>query len=370
MPHLTLPRVMISLVGIVMLTACTQTPTQQISQFGVAVEQLTNEIDSTIATSNEKSVNYQLLKIAAQSRAGQNMPINEGDCAIVLSQGTGNTDTSHDRPAHQADPACALLSQATFEDITPIYAENEIKSLFVVRANKSLKQYAQSLQRLNDAASSAAIDAAVIRLDNALVGIYSHYTVLAEDTGGKQAFETSLAVISTAVNAMGRSFAERQRKQALKTILIESDPWIGRLTEQMTLAIETHRFDDLIGAYDQAELNERFREYNKQVRNQHLSAENSQQRIDQLYAEWQAYSTRSLRKQAVLKSIEAIREGHATLVSQVQADLFTSSEVTRSISELQDHYKSLTSFHDLLTACNGQLALNKDNGEYTCTTDQ
>jgi len=358
MTKIKLSQYVIALGAITVLSACSSTSTQ-ISSYGAAVEQLTSQIDATINETNQLSIDYKLSRIAEQSHYGANKDSSNGGCFIVVSQITDNVDGNSN--------LCTRIGLPTFEDITPVIPENEIKSLYLYKANKALQSYAQSLQKLNDAGSAQEITSATIKLDSSLVGLYTQYEALSGDTTYNEDFHKTLDIVSGSIAAIGRSVAEAKRRKALKTIIKEADPWIIRVTKSMEQELNNDHFGKLKKAYEQTSLRELFTNYNDLVRANKLDKQQRKQMINDIYETWKDYSAREMKSNALVKAVEKIRVSHNTLKSEVSKDIFASSEISNTVSELNDYYKQLDSFHELLASCKGILKLEDET--YTCSNE-
>lgn len=355
-------RIAVSGIAAVLLSACTSTPSNQISDYGTAVKNLTTQIDAVIQETNQISIEYQLQTINNYALKSAKQERLEGRCEFVLSSidsQTANTDSQGNQ--------CTSVGKKTLKDIAPVYQEAEIKKLFIYRANQALKGYGQALQQLNDAASAEQVTAATIKLDNALIGVYNEYENLSGNDQYNQQFNDSLDIVSTAVVAIGRTIIESKRKKAIKQIVTQADPWIQKLTEQMAAELKKQRADNLVTSINDTILRYKITRFNDLARANKLKPEKSRKMLDEIYADWTTYSTRKMKSETLVKAVQGIGKSHKTLLQEVEKDVFSSSEISHTVSELTDFYKQLDSTKELLSSCTTELVLEDD--AYVCKSE-
>mgnify|MGYP000595594285 CR=1 FL=1 len=357
----------VALFATALISACSSTSNTQIGEYGTAVEKLTNQIDEAINTANASSIDFQLASLVERSQYSSSQGKYNGRCFIQLSKIENNVDNNQN--------ICTTIGSPTLEDITPLIPENKKKMLFVYRANRALRAYGQSLQKLNDAVSTEQITAASIKLNNSLHGINEQYEALTGDTKKLDDFDNGIDIISTSMTAIGRTIAESKRQDAMKTVISKADPWIQELTKELEKSLEDGLFTSLTDVNASTTLRRQYTMYNDLVRDSKLSPEQRRTEVNKLYTAWQEYSTRDMKGKALLKAVKAIGLSHTKLQKEVDKDIFASSEISDTVSELTDYYKQLSSFHELLDSCAGKLELekkdnasNKNNAEpiYVC----
>ncbi|MEF1289650.1 hypothetical protein [Vibrio sp. M260118] len=295
-----LNRIAVSGITAVLISACTSTPSNQISDYGTAVENLTTQIDAVIQETNQVAIEYQLQTINNYALKSAKQERLEGRCEFVLSSidsQTANTDNQGNQ--------CTSVGKKTLKDIAPVYQEAE--------------------------------------------------------------FNDSLDIVSTAVVAIGRTIVESKRNKAIKQIVTQADPWIQKLTAQMAAELKKQRSDNLVTSINDTILRYKITRFNDLARANKLKPEKSRKMLDEIYADWTTYSTRKMKSETLVKAVQGIGKSHKTLLKEVEKDVFSSSEISHTVSQLTDFYKQLDSTKELLSSCTTELVLEGD--AYVCKSD-
>jgi len=211
-----------------------------------------------------------------------------------------------------------------------------------IKLLKGVESYAKALGELASADFRKDIDEASKDLYGSLGNLQKTYS---DATNMKLPLsDESFALIATAVDAIGVALAENKRRDAIKSIVINSDSSI-----QMTLKLVSKEMTD-IQKFALANMNsiyvDKIKEYQTESKN--LTRE---ERVSKLNAIWKAYNiaqaTSELFKNVIVSS-EKIASAHAVLKNTVEADKFTSKALVTEIKELVTFSKTTKSFHDEL----------------------
>ena len=202
-----------------------------------------------------------------------------------------------------------------------------------------LRDYSAALGDLSTADVRIDIDKASKDLYGALVGLRNTYQ---EETGKDAGIEDEdLAIIATAVDAIGTVIAEAKRRIAIKTIVIKADPAVqnvsklirdevpifGEFVKANLSTIETEMIKSYQKRAEKLTFDQRV-EYIQKIRKQHRITEQSGDFFRDLGT-----------------AAEMLGLSHAVLRKSVEKNKFTTSEIIEHIGELADFAKSLREFY-------------------------
>jgi len=222
--------------------------------------------------------------------------------------------------------------------IKAIYQTTKGQQAPVIRALSALQQYSDALGMLSSANFREDIDLAAQNLYGSFSSMGTQYQQL---TGKSRVLdEKSLGLLTSAIDGIGIVIVEQKRREAIKLIVITSDPHIAVLTDAVANKIDVN-----IGAVKQNYkyiLNERILEFRKRAMKMKLETRLKElrklkQEADYLESIDMIYLTA---KQAVL----AVKEAHAVLRETVSQDKFSSARMSRSIGQINSLKKHLKSF--------------------------
>jgi hypothetical protein len=233
-----------------------------------------------------------------------------------------------------ADPT-QLPDEDTFVGLLEAHEDLAIRMM----ALDYLRDYSAALGDLSTADVRTDIDRASKDLYGALVGLRDTFK---EETGKDAGIEDEdLAIIATAVDAIGTVIAEAKRRVAIKTIVIKVDPAVqnmsrflrdevpifGEFVKANLSTIETEMIKSYQKRAEGLTFDQRV-EYIQQIRKQHRITEESGSFFNDLGT-----------------AAEMLGSTHAALRKAVEKNKFTTPELIEHIGELADFAKSLREFY-------------------------
>lgn len=212
-----------------------------------------------------------------------------------------------------------------------------------IKLLKGVESYAKALGDLASADFRKDIDAASKDLYGSFGELQKTYSTA---TKAKLPLaEGDLAIIATAVDAIGTAIAEDRRRTALQVVIIQSDPAIQKAMELISEEIPG------LSEFTEANLNRIFVEKVKAY--QHESGSLTfEQRITELNKVRKAYELKEATSglfNNLINSSKKIAEAHAALRDAVKEEKFTSNELITDIKELVAFAKSTKEFHEKIT---------------------
>lgn len=211
-----------------------------------------------------------------------------------------------------------------------------------IRLLRAMETYANALGELASAQFRKEIDAASSNLYGALDQLQETY---AKGTQASPPLtDHQLALIATAVDAIGTAIIEEKRRAALKTIIIQADPMIQQAMRlismelpalsEYAIASKQTIFTDLIKAYQQEAASI---SYNERI-----------MKLDQIRITYEEVEAISSLFADLITASKRIASAHSTLRLSVAANKFTSPELISEIKSLTAFAKSTQGFHDQL----------------------
>lgn len=212
-----------------------------------------------------------------------------------------------------------------------------------IKLLRGVESYAKALGDLASADFRKDIDEASKDLYGSLGDLQQTYKTATEKEFPLT--KDDLAVIATAVDAIGTAIAEDKRRTALKTVVIQADPSI-----QKAMKLVSDEISKDVKKFSVANMETIFT--NKIKAYQHESSKLTyDQRVEELEAISKANdlteATSCLFDNLVISS-NKIALTHTVLRNAVEKDEFTSSELVTNIKELASFAKSTKEFHDKL----------------------
>lgn len=211
-----------------------------------------------------------------------------------------------------------------------------------IKLLKGVESYAKALGGLASADFRKDIDLASKDLYGSLGDLQKTFSDATKDK--LPLSDDDLAIIATAVDAIGTAIAEDKRRSALKTIIIQTEPSIQRAMglifkeipdiEKISKANMDRIFTEKIKAYQ--------RESNNLTYEQRIIKLNDIRKANDL-----AEATSELYKNLEASS-KKIASAHTALYNAVNKDKFTSTELVSEIKELVAFSKSTKEFYDKL----------------------
>lgn len=255
-----------------------------------------------------------------------------------------------------------LLTRAELEKIRiPIDGKRK-KDLAIYSANSAIAAYAKSLSALARADSGTEIDLASTKLYGAFVGLNDHYKII-KGTDRDLFSKKDLAMSAKFIAAIGRSIVEKKRRSAIKEIIINADPKIEVICDEINHQLGTAGIGDAIYTSRQYILTEEIKEYKSRAKqNTQLDWRRSQ--IKKLYELQQEMKTSKLLVQKTANAVSAIKKSHHTLAEELEKDRFNSAAIAQVIGRLQKLNKHYGEYETLLQECNE--IVKDENGLLSC----
>ena len=202
-----------------------------------------------------------------------------------------------------------------------------------------LRDYSAALGDLSTADVRIDIDKASKDLYGALVGLRDTFQ---EETGKDAGIEDEdLAIIATAVDAIGTVIAEAKRRGAIKTIVIKADPAVQNVSK--LLRDEVPIFGEFVKANLSTIETEMIKSY--QRRAERLTFDQRVKYIQQIRKQHRITEKSGKFFRDLGTAAEMLGSSHAALRKAVEKNKFTTSELIEHIGELADFAKSLREFY-------------------------
>lgn len=207
---------------------------------------------------------------------------------------------------------------------------------------KGVEKYANALGELASADFRKEIDTAAKDLYGALGELQETYK---SATGNSLPLSNeNLAIIATAVDAIGTAVAENKRRSALKTVVIEADPAVQKA---LSLAgDELPIFQEYVLANLDTIETEMLEAYEKEVAS--IAYEERVERLRKIYTFHQTKAATSQILVDVGTAGKKIGVAHASLVKAVKNDKFTSPDLVKQIKEVVSLSQSFKEYYDTL----------------------
>jgi hypothetical protein len=291
------------------LGGCGTVSLSQVSQFGTASTELSENAKKAFNLIDQVTVDRQLYGIASDTKSGPTDSSFNG-----LFKVAGNDARSKEKSER---------------------LELRLDAL------DALSGYSSALKKIVEADVGSDIDTASLDLNTSLVGLKDTYKKASNQDS--KIDDKTIALLTTAVNAIGRAIVEEKKRSAIKEIVIKADPAVqqtalmisndlGSNTDLAKYAYESlyNTRGSIQAAYNlEKKLNNFDSRYALLVRAKEINtAENS---VSGFF-------------DAVSRGSEAIAKTHAAMRKVVEQDQFSSAEVGKSLAELQKQAKSVREF--------------------------
>ena len=314
-------KILFSIVYILLLPACSSTPTTQISAFGDATEAITKKVDAVFDEYNDAALTRQYTDYAATYNGQQVKHLNINELAKIK---------------------------------RPITA-NQKKLFAVYRANKAVGSYAKALSTLATANTRSDIDLAVANLYGSMTILNDQYIVLKDI----DLFDGSnLSSISKLIAAIGDAIVEKKRREAIKEIIIQADPNISLICDEINLQLKTAGIEDAISYSRKYILSEELIDYKSRI-NKVSTLDKRRNEIKRLHQLQQSIINSKLLVQQTQKAVIAIKKAHSILAASLKDNKFTSRSVSQAIGRLKEFEQHYDDFENIIINCN-KISRNKD----------
>lgn len=314
-------KIICSIIYILLLPACSSTPTTHISAFGDATEAITIKVDAVFNEYNDASLTRQYTDYAATYNGKQVKHLNINELAKIK---------------------------------RPITA-NQKKLFAVYRANKAVGSYAKALSKLATANTRSEIDLAVANLYGSMTILNDQYIVLKDVElfdGG------NLLSISKLLDAIGNVIVEKKRREAIKEIIIHADPNISLICDEINLQLKTAGIEDAISSSRQYILSEELIDYKSRI-NKLSTLDKRRLEIKRLHQLQQSIINSKLLVQQTQRAVIEIKKAHSTLAASLKDNKFTSSSISKAIGRLKEFEKHYDDFENIILTCK-KISRNKD----------
>ncbi|MGN5130061.1 hypothetical protein ACTG13_10485 [Aeromonas hydrophila] len=295
------------------LVGCGTISLNQVSQFGVASAELNESAKHAFNLIDQVTVDRQLYSIASDIK-------------------TGPTDASYNGlfDTGEGDAQAKKISE---------HLRLRLEAL------DALSGYSSALKKIVEAESSADIDSASLELNTSLTELKDRYE--ASQKYSKIDTET-INILSTTVNAIGKSVIEERKRTALKAIIIRTDPVIQETAILISRDLGSN-----------TELARYTYESISNTRGSIQTAYNLEKKSNSFESRYalllRAKEINTAEKSvpgffdAVSKGANAIAKTHAAMRKVVEQDQFSSAEIGASLAELKKQAKSVRDFQNSLT---------------------
>lgn len=207
---------------------------------------------------------------------------------------------------------------------------------------KGIESYARALSSLSSADFRKEIDSASKDLYGALGKLQDTYATITKNPSPLST--ENLAIIATAVDAIGTALAEERRRDALRTVVIQSNPIIQRsmdlFKEEISLLM-----DFIISNLDTI-YTEKLKAYQKESKNLNFNSRVS--RLRDVRLSYERMNTTRYLLENLAKASTKIATAHQTLYENVVRNEFTSKELVQEIRDVAELAKTIKEFNDKL----------------------
>ncbi len=277
-------------------------------------------------------------------------------CATSLNH-VGALSQASSELARRAADAYDMVNESTIERrIADIAADSKVSpgtetfdkligsNELAVRVSllKGVEKYAGALGELASADFRKEIDTVAKNLYGALGELEETYM---SATGSSLPIgNENLAIIATAVDAIGTAIVESKRRSALKTVIIQADPAVQKALSLVGGELPAFR------EYVLANLNTVETEMLEAYENEAAGIRYAE-RVERLRDIYAFHKTKAATAQVLLdlgSAGEKIGVAHTSLVQAVQGDKFTSPELVKQIKEVVSLGQSFKDYYDNL----------------------
>lgn len=305
----------------ILLSGCAATPTGNIEAFGNATKGVTEKINNVINEFNSAKVNNELTKIAQRKKP------------ITISK---------------LDPIKKV-----------IIGDADKKKYALYKANKAIGAYADALSGLAKSGSDNEIDLAASKLYSSLHNFNEQYKVLAETDNNLIKDKTS-AGIGSIIAAIGGAYADKKRGEAIKSIVIKSDPYIQSISDVIIKEFLKGVIEERLYTIKHTELSGYIKDYNAKVAKALFSTK--KKALNKIYDKYLEMQSSSASITQAIKAIKEIKKTHTILKNEVEKDRFSSKELVASIGRLKDiesHYDDLEA---MMLSCETEIVADDTKG--------
>ncbi|OLQ90091.1 hypothetical protein BIY21_14030 [Vibrio ponticus] len=343
---------------VVNLSGCATTPINSIAEFGMSMNQVSQQIDSDLDKLGELAIQSQADSLAYLTlNQSHDQPCQTSATEVI--QGLADITPTQCNLALQMSDLGSIVNPTS-----PLLR----KQMPILEANQQLSAYSVALTELANASSKIAIQQNAIELTGALSSLNDRYLDLryATDANGEtiiltkqQAFRDNEALIATTIAGFAQTITEQKRRSALKEIVNQAQLIIEQLIPAIIAELEYAQLHQSMATFERSALTDAISRYNQtsaKKAQKPTKAAASIQEFHQRYLEIQAAA---LKDQQMITAFKQIATSHREIAQEINKNRFSSKEIISSISALNKEYQQLHSFKTLLASCQGNIVKNK-----------
>ena len=243
-----------------------------------------------------------------------------------------------DEKLREADTSVFLIKDLYSSDP----ADDFYKSSQCIQALIALKDYAAALGDLAGADYAADIDKNATKLYGSLTLLSRSYEGATGENLGIG--DRELGIIASLIDGIGKIIAENKRREAIKGIVIETDPFVSKACD----AIKTHIGDnfDYMGSNLYQTFTSAIKGYKEEVLEGRLvDSEQKIARLNRVVEAGREFKKAETMSENIKTAVEKVRKAHATLRKTVEKDLFTSGDLVRDIGDLAEFTEKMKDFY-------------------------
>lgn len=210
---------------------------------------------------------------------------------------------------------------------------------------RGVENYAKALGNLASADFRKEIDTASKDLYGALGKLQNTYASIKKEP--LPLSDRNLAIIATAVDVIGTTITEKQRRAALKAIVIQTDLSIQNAMK--LVCSEMPALKSLVLVNLDTIWTEKVKAYQNEV--MELSFDQRVERLRDIRKSYERTKTATSLLDCIVSASKKISDTHTALREAVEAGKFTTEKLVKGIKEIAEFAKSIQEFRDkLLTA--------------------
>ncbi|OGP68904.1 MAG: hypothetical protein A2031_05920 [Deltaproteobacteria bacterium RBG_19FT_COMBO_43_11] len=307
----TIITIVIGAMMILLLEGCATTSLTQISAFGKATASLADDAKKAFELIDSSTIDRKMYDVAANKSLAP--------------------------------------KDVTFEGL--FKESDSVKYQIRIAVLEKLGNYAKALDNLATADFRKDIDAASTDLYGSLSGLSATYKKVTDTDLPLK--DDQLKLIATAVDAIGTVIVETKRRDAIKTIIIQTDEAVQNAAKLLEVEFgkdsELSKFvhenlTDADGSLRTA--------YNIQKKSPNSTFNLRYEMLVKIRQMYNAAQTSPMLFDNISAGAKKVREAHATLKTAVMKDEFSSAEIAKQIGELVTFAKSVHSYYEKLGSKN------------------
>jgi len=307
----------------VLLTGCVKAPQDDVKMYTASSAALIEQVDNLVAEYQQASFDRKLTMLANQVN--------------------GQNDT--------------LLSSTNLADIEPqVMPANSP----ILLASRTIKVYSEALFSLASAETAIDTELASIELYRSLNQINLSAATLEQFEAQAPFSDDDIRLFSSLFSQLSHAYSETEKQQAIKQIVLEADPVVASLCDDMIMRIEQSNIAMALASSRAYVLAEEIRDFNQRVQIRSIALNKSRKEVEYLYRRWQESATTQMAVTQTLKALRSVKNNHHLLASELSKDIFASASLQQAINEMQSLKQGFETVEQLLATCQGDI-VRKDN---------